>query len=262
MSDNYDIVSLILIAVSLLLVMAIALVAFFFFSRKKVISAELENANMEISHQREMLQATIITQENERKRIAQDLHDAISSKLNIVALNTNVLLEGEVKPEEANELLATILQISNTTLESSRQIAHDLLPPVLQKFGLRAAAEELANDFNRSTPHLVNFKGNYQQDSLSSKEELHVFRIIQELVNNSIKHGKATRTAVELNSGPFLLNYSDNGVGFDNTANKGKPGLGLKNIESRVELLGGQSKFESTPDAGITFKLTKLPHNV
>ena len=262
MSEKFDIISLILIAVSLLLVMAIVLVTFFFFSRRKVITAELEKANLEISFQKEMLQATILTQENERKRIAQDLHDAISSKLNIVALNTNVLLEGDVAPEEANDMLGTILQISNTTLESSRQIAHDLLPPVLQKFGLYAAVEELKNDYNRATSGLIDLNGQYTEGSLDSKEQLHLFRIVQELVNNSLKHGEASKITIELNSEPVSLNYTDNGKGFENTASQGKPGLGMKNIESRVELLNAESNFQSEAGNGIRFSLNNIKNHV
>ncbi|MDC7998096.1 sensor histidine kinase [Gilvibacter sediminis] len=258
MFENTEIISLILIALSFLLLMAIALVIFFFLSRKKIINAELEKANMEISFQKEMLQATILTQEKERKRIAQDLHDAISSKLNIVSLNTNVLLEGGVDVQQTNEMLGTILQISNSTLESSRRIAHDLLPPVLQKFGLKAAVEELTNDYNRAHDGLITLKNDYQPDSLEAKEELHLFRIIQELVNNSLKHGAATQINIELKSQPPGLNYSDNGIGFENTASAGKPGLGMKNIESRVALLGGQSRFESEAGNGIRFTLNNL----
>ena len=238
--------------------MSIVLISFFYLSRKKVINAELEKANLEISFQKEMLQATILTQEKERKRIAQDLHDAISSKLNIVSLNTNVLLEGDVAPEEANEMLGTILQISNTTLESSRRIAHDLLPPVLQKFGLHAAVEELKNDYNRATADLISYSGNYENNTLEAKEELHLFRIVQELVNNSLKHGKATAIEIVLESEPVKLEYTDNGIGFENTAGKGKPGLGMKNIESRVELLNAESNFQSEAGGGIRFILTNL----
>ncbi|WP_420379576.1 sensor histidine kinase [Gilvibacter sp.] len=260
MFENTDIISLILIALSFLLLMAIALVTFFFLSRKKVINAELEKANLEISHQKEMLQATILTQEKERKRIAQDLHDAISSKLNIVSLNTNVLLEGGVNEQESNELLGTILQISNTTLESSRRIAHDLLPPVLEKFGLNPAVEELTNDFNRATANLISFNSDYQPELLDAKAELHLYRIIQELVNNSLKHGKASAITISIKQQPLSLLYTDNGVGFENTESGGSPGLGMKNIESRVALLGARSTFKSSPGEGISFSLKLNQH--
>lgn len=253
-NQDSEIVSLILIAVSLLLVMGLGLVAFFYFSRRKVVTAQLENAKMEIIHQKEMLQATILTQEEERKRIAQDMHDAISSKLNIVSLNANVLLEGDTTKEESNQMLETILSISDTTLENSRRIAHDLLPPVLEKFGLWAALEELKNDFNRATQDLIRLEGGYEK-CLEPKEELHVFRIVQELVNNSIRHGKASQIHLELSCNPFALEYSDNGCGIDLTDKNKRVGLGMKNIQSRCDIIKATTQLESEPGKGIQFSI-------
>ena len=166
-----------------------------------------------------------------------------------------MLLEGGVNEQESNELLGTILQISNTTLESSRRIAHDLLPPVLEKFGLNPAVEELTNDFNRATANLISFKSDYQPELLDAKAELHLYRIIQELVNNSLKHGKASAITISIKQQPLSLLYTDNGVGFENTESGGSPGLGMKNIESRVALLGASSTFKSSPGEGISFSL-------
>ena len=141
-----QIVSIILIAIGLLVFMAIAIVLFFYSSRKRIIKSELEKANLEIDHQKMILQSVIVTQEEERKRIAQDMHDAISSKLNVVSLNANTLTEDDITIEETNKIAISILKITNTVLESSRKIAHDLLPPILEKFGLKAALEELCEE--------------------------------------------------------------------------------------------------------------------
>ncbi|MEP2935263.1 MAG: histidine kinase [Gilvibacter sp.] len=251
-TEGSDIVGLILISVSLLLIMALALVAFFYFSRRKFVSAQLENAKMEIDHQKEMLQATILTQEEERKRIAQDMHDAISSKLNIVSLNTNVLLDGGVTAQESKQMLETILSISDTTLENSRRIAHDLLPPVLEKFGLWAGLEELKNDFNRASNGLIELNGGYEK-CLEAKEELHVFRIVQELVNNSIRHGKATKINMTIACSPFALDYKDDGCGIDLTDKNKRVGLGMKNIQSRCDIIKATTELASQPGKGIHF---------
>ena len=88
-----EVVKIILLALAILIFMGVAIVLFFYFSRKKIIKTQLEKAHLEIAYQKELLQATILTQEEERKRIAQDLHDAISSKLNVVSLNANFLIE-------------------------------------------------------------------------------------------------------------------------------------------------------------------------
>ena len=253
--QNDQVINIILIAVSLLLVMGLVLVAFFYFSRRKFVSAELKNTQLELEHQKEMLQATILTQERERKRIAQDLHDAISSKLNIVSLNANVLIEGDTSQQETQEMLGTILKISDTTLENSRRIAHALLPPVLEKFGLMAAIEELTNDFNRAHSDLIQLDGFYEE-CLKKKDELHVFRIVQELVNNSLRHGKATNIKLTMGCHPFSMHYSDNGCGVDLTNGQYHAGLGMKNLQSRCDLIKRDLEVNSSPGNGFEVKIT------
>ncbi|MAN59902.1 MAG: two-component sensor histidine kinase, partial [Flavobacteriaceae bacterium] len=97
--QDYQIVIVLITSISFLVVMGGVIVVFFYFSRKKVLKTELEKANLEIIHQKEMIQANLITQEEERRRIAQDLHDAISSKLNIVSLNANFLADPDLHSE-------------------------------------------------------------------------------------------------------------------------------------------------------------------
>ena len=101
--------------------MSIAIVLFFYFSRKKIVKTELEKARLEIDHQKELLQSTILTQEDERKRIAQDLHDAISSKLNVVSLNASILTDANISVEEANKIGGSIYDVTSNVLESSRR---------------------------------------------------------------------------------------------------------------------------------------------
>ena len=136
-SKDNQLITIVIIGVMLLLLMAISLLLFFFFSRKKIVEKELEKKTLEISHQKEMIQSIIVTQEEERKRIAQDLHDDISSKLNVINLNANLLKDGELSKEEYIIVNDSILDATDKTLESARKIAHNLLPPILDKVGLK-----------------------------------------------------------------------------------------------------------------------------
>lgn len=253
--DDNQIITIVFIGVLLLLFMAVALFLFFFISRKKIIEKELEKKSAEIKHQKELIHATILTQENERKRIAQDLHDDISSKLNVIHLNSNLLLDGDLNAKEYSEVTKSNIDITNRTLQSARKIAHDLLPPILSKFGLQSAIEELVDDYNTSKKVVVSHQLKYQKKYLNKTKELHLFRILQELINNSIRHGKAKNInlVLETNSSKLYLNYSDDGIGFDTKQAQFKKGLGLKNIESRVELLNGKLKINSENESGATF---------
>lgn len=252
-SEENQIVTIVIIGVLLLLLMAVALLLFFFFSRKKIVEKELEKKELELEHQKEMIHATILTQEKERKRIAQDLHDDISSKLNVILLNSNFLIDGELTADEYLKVNQSIIQVTERTLTSARKIAHDLLPPILEKFGLASAIEELIDHFNTSKRVVIDLDVLYPIDYFHKDHELHVFRIIQELINNSIRHGKAKNIHLSLvvERDELKLNYKDNGIGFSADTVEEKKGLGMKNIESRVEILNGEILIKSAVNEGI-----------
>ena len=256
-SEENQVVTIIIIGVLMLLLMGVALLLFFFFSRKKIIETELEKKDLEIAHQKEMLQSIIVTQEKERKRIAQDLHDDISSKLNVIHLNANLIKDGDLSISEVDTINKNIINVTDKTLESARKIAHNLLPPILEKFGLQPALEELADDFSNSKKIKINYKINYKNNRLTSNSELHIFRIVQELINNSVRHGKAKQSNLIILSDDdtIQIEYSDNGIGFDPSNPNSQKGLGMKNIESRVELLQGVLLINSAPNKGINVQI-------
>jgi signal transduction histidine kinase len=233
--------------------MGIVLLIFFYFSKKKIIQKELEKKNLELEYQKELLQATIITQEVERKRIAQDLHDDISSKLNIVSLNSHLLSADNLTKDEVNEITANIINLTTKALDNSRRIAHDLLPPVLDNFGLHAAIEELCVEFISSKSVSVDYQNQVEFVNLEKDKHLHIFRILQELMNNSLRHGKATNISIlfEDNNGSSACRYNDNGCGFDMKNEKNRKGLGMKNIESRITFLNGTMSIDSAINQGI-----------
>ncbi|WP_047550029.1 sensor histidine kinase [Psychroserpens sp. Hel_I_66] len=239
-----------------LVLVTLGLILFFHYSRKKIIQKEVEKVNIKLDHQKKILQTTIKVQEEERNRIAQDLHDAISSKLNVVSLTTNVLLEDKTINTEQKEALEHILNITTSTLESSRKIAHELMPPILDKFGLKVALEELFDEFTSNTS--IKIKHHIESlEHLDKNNELHVFRIAQELINNALRHGKANQLQMELKQedNGFELIFKDNGIGFDINEQKKKPGIGLQNIKSRVAILNGQLFVESSKNKGSIFTI-------
>lgn len=231
----------------------LTLVLFFYFSRKKIVKIEIEKKNQEINYQKEILHSVIQTQEDERMRIAQDLHDDISSKLNIVSLNTHLLKTPNLSEAEYAEIIDNIVILTAKALENSRRIAHNLLPPVFEKFGLHAAIEELVLEFSTAKNVHINYVNDMDFSDLEVNKQLHIFRILQELVNNSIRHGKASSISIT-----FISNnkqktgfYSDNGVGFDVNLGNKKTGIGMQNIESRINYLGGKIDVQSEINKGV-----------
>lgn len=251
--QQQEIIIAILYTFMAFLMMAIVLILFFYFSRKKIVKNEIEKKNLELNYQKNLLHAVIVTQEEERKRIAQDLHDDISSKLNIVSLNSHLLTASNLTTSEINEISANIINLTTKALNNSRRIAHDLLPPVLEKFGLHAGIEELCFEINGSTSVIIDYKNNVVFDEKETLKHLHVFRILQELFNNSLKHGKAKNITLIFKAKNEVIecNYLDNGIGFDTNNMDNKKGLGMKNIESRISFLNGELAINSELNKGI-----------
>lgn len=257
MEDIYVLEELekIIVAIVLaILVTVFILIFFFYFSRRKILEHKLAKKDLEINHQKNMLRAVVFTQEEERKRIAQDLHDDISSKLNVVSLNSYLLKTPNLTEEERFEITENIIQLSKNALENSRRIAHDLLPPVLEKFGLNSGIEELVADYNSTKVVTVMYKNSIDFSGLEFNLQLHIFRILQELLNNSIRHGKAKNVSISFyneNDKNHCV-FKDDGIGFDSNSHKVKKGLGLRNIESRVEFLNGTIRYNSSIGNGVT----------
>ena len=231
----------------------LTLVLFFYFSRKKIVQIAVEKKNQEIHYQKEILQSVIQTQEEERMRIAQDLHDDISSKLNIVSLNTHLLKTPNLSEAEFAEITDNIVSLTKKALDNSRRIAHDLLPPVFEKFGLHAAIEELVLEFSTAKNVQINYENELEFNALEVNKQLHIFRILQELLNNSIRHGKATSISITFvsKSHQNTCVYIDNGVGFNTNSVNQKRGIGMQNIESRVNFLGGNINVQSEINKGV-----------
>ncbi|MEN9337517.1 MAG: Oxygen sensor histidine kinase NreB [Bacteroidota bacterium] len=249
------------IAVALaFLSIALVMILFFYFSRKKIVQKEIEKRELEVNYQKELLHSVLYTQEAERKRIAQDLHDDISSKLNVVSLHTHLLATPDLTESERIDIMHNISELTGKALENSRRIAHDLLPPVFERFGLHAGIEELVLEFNKGKTIQVEYSNSVKFDAANSDQQLHIFRILQELLNNSLRHGKATQATISMQqNGVYTqLNYSDNGVGFDKQDVAKLRGLGLKNIESRVGILNGTYQLESQPNQGVQYQFQFL----
>jgi len=199
------------------------------------------------------LSAVIRMQELDRKRIAQGLHDDIESKLNVISLNCHLLKIPNLTQKEIEEITKNIIEYTSKALNSSKQMTHSLLPPVLERFGLHAGIEELCAEF--SSPSLViQYENNLKFNFNENDRHIHIFRIVQELMSNSIQHGKATLISISFDeiNGKNTCRYSDNGRGFDRYQLGNFEGLGMKNIAARVTILEGDLSIESQMDKGIS----------
>ncbi len=233
----------------------LALSIFFFFVtyQKKMLKKQLELNETRTRQQEEIIQNTIMAQEKERKRIAQDLHDEVGAMLSVVKLNVGRI---EKKSEEpvAKKLAADTKTYLDEVITQVRRISRSLLPPSLEKLGLFFALEELANWVNKADQLKIVCWKNGEQFRFEGKKELAVFRAVQELLNNAIKHSGASVININTRfspSGFLMISVTDNGRGFT-LEEKMNSGLGLKNLESRTRIMGARFKMKSKPGKGTT----------
>lgn len=236
-----------------MLILAGAIFFFFIAYQKRLLQKQLEINEVKAAQQKEILQNTISSQEKERKRIAQDLHDEVGAMLSVVKLNIGRIEKKSVSESEPKQLAAETKLYIDDLITQVRRISRALLPPSLEKLGIYFALVEFANWVNKSELLKIECRKGGEQFRFDEKQELALFRILQELLNNAIKHSGADRISVNVkfSENSLFIVLNDNGKGFD-IEEKMNSGLGLKNLESRTQILGAKFKMKSNQGKGTT----------
>lgn len=239
---NYDMIFYIITFGMIFL--SFAIIAFVLIYQRKMQRKRSEFQQLKLNNQQQLTKSIIEAKEAEQRRIALELHDDVGSTLTAIKFMVAVLpdnLEAKVK---LNETLITVIK-------KVRRISNELLPTVLEEFGLITALNSLSNQLNDQitgvTLHLeVRNKGIHE--SQTKDVELSCYRILQELLNNIIKYAHATTVTIQINqsSTGLTISVSDNGDGFTPKTHtpKSLPTLGLKNMESRVQHIGAKMIFK------------------
>ena len=206
---------------------------------------------LESSLKIENLQSMVLGQEAERTRIAQDLHDSLGGSLSTLKLQYDALQLDHDELTQDNSY-SKIMNMIDDACTEVRDIARNLKPIALEKLGLAAALKDLINRYSIQDVMEISLHTNQIDGLLSNEAKLHVYRIVQELLNNSIKHADASEIDVQLNKieETLLIMVEDNGNGFDQQ--NAKQGLGLGNLQSRVNVLRGEMEIDSSPDRGTS----------
>ena len=257
-SQAIQIYIIIAIAIVTLLVMAGAIILFVVFYQKRMIKEQMKRQALEFEYQQKMLQAELESQETERRRLAADLHDSIGGMLSTIRVGLSTIARQLPSPQSVEQTK----QMLDDTITSVRRISRDLMPSTLEKFGLTNALSELCERFQGTSGISISLIEQGEWKPLEKSRELMVFRIVQELLNNAVKHAKATRIQVKVHtSNGIAVVVEDDGIGFDAEAKKkdSKKGLGLFNIENRARLLEGKLEFENGTGKGTRAVLT-LPN--
>ena len=239
------------VAVLAMTTLAVLVIVIFRLAIRRVMQERERMRQAELIHQQRLLYNSISTQERERQRIAANLHDELSSRLTILKLNLHQVREHHSGiPEQ-------MLPLLDETLRLSRDISHDLYPPLLAELGLAETLKDYLQPLQKKL--LLELRIDQKGEYPGSEVALQLFRIAQELIQNVLKHAHATKLSLQLRiTGKYTaLLVQDNGLGFEPGGSKN--GLGLGNIESRTQMCGGSLRVRSKLKKG-TSTLILIPH--
>ncbi|MBS1532277.1 MAG: GAF domain-containing sensor histidine kinase [Bacteroidetes bacterium] len=203
---------------------------------------------LEEKRQQEIFWAIVDTQEIERKRIAENLHNSLGQILYGARLGLSQVLQSELFAAD-KENLKNVDKLLNAAITESRRISHELIPVVLEDFGLKTAVEDICRQYSDRIKFRYRFTGLNKR--LDKYIEIAIYRIVQELVMNIVKHSgaKEAMVAVEIKKAHLLVLVQDTGDGFDAEKENGN-GIGLKTIRNRVKLLNGNINMVSNAGQG------------
>ncbi len=243
-----------------LTIMAVAVVGFIVYYQRRQFKTELlrrkELQEMREEHQRQLLQNSLEVQEAVRKGISKDLHDEIGGLLSATKMSIMSLSKSIPKDDLFLQKFEGSKRLVEEALNQVRSLSRELVPRTLESFGLITALNEFFKKMEIATS--INFEFYHEnlteETRLGANKDLAVYRIIQELTNNSIKHAECSRitAAFAIQQNELLISFEDDGKGYDFNAklNEVKSGLGLWNIISRITVLGGSYSFDSLSEKG------------
>ncbi|MEO7922467.1 MAG: ATP-binding protein [Chitinophagaceae bacterium] len=232
-----------------MVVLTVSLIIFIIMHQRRVLRFQNKLQQMEQEQQKILLNASIKLQEEERQRLAADLHDDAGPLLATARLYLN---ENLVNQDKATQLQSIFQarQIIDDTIQLVRNISHSLMPPTLKNFGLESAVNDLFQKISGSGAINASSRFHEYKDRLKGEKELIIFRVVQELINNILKHSSASfiHLTQNVHADKFYLRIHHDGRGiiqsdFDKL-NKSNVGLGLKNISSRLRVVQGNINFE------------------
>lgn len=247
-----------------MLTLAVGIILFVFFYQRKLLKRKIAYQKVEdLLNEQELKNAYSLLegQEKERQRVSKELHDNLGSLLVTANLSIDALPK-EQMDDNVREKITKIDALIQKAANETRKISHSLDSGLLKHFGLEASLKDLASTLDELTHLKTNF--DIQLNSPFSNEiNTELYRIIQELVNNTLKHAQAKNIrleVLELKNKYLNIIYEDDGLGFDLHNNASVKGLGLQNIDKRVNKLNGKITVDSAPEKGIAV-IIEIPFN-
>lgn len=225
-------------------------------ARQKIIQLEKEK-------QLSTVDAMLRGQEDERGRLARDLHDGLGGMLSGVKQTLNSLKGNQIMNEGTTHSFFRAIEMLDASIGELRRVARNMMPEALLKFGLKDAVQDFCHNLSEMEGLSIQYQAFGLEKRLPESTEVIIFRIVQELLNNVVKHANASQALLQFvqDEERFHITIEDDGQGFDPAILEKSPGIGWMNIRSRVNYLSGTLDLRSSPNFGtmveIEFKLLR-----
>lgn len=222
-------------------------------TRKRLLE---EKTNLQLEHQKTLMRAVVDTQERERKVIAQDLHDGIGQLLSAAIINLDaVISQASLNPAQS---LNTTNELIEQAVSDVRTMTKSLMPNVLKDFGLIEALHKLSDLMKNVSSIDIVFSAHGVELDLSEQIEINLYRIVQEVVNNALKHSQGSEISIQLFSrnDELIIQIEDDGIGFNlNKTLTDRSGLGISNIQNRIDLINAELDIDTRPNHGCSYSI-------
>lgn len=229
------------------------------YNNEKLILSVARNITKRKETEKEILSTVIRTEERERARFAKDMHDSVGPLLSTIKLYVNELKSSSTERTEREDYVNEINGIIDESIRSIREISNNLMPLTISKYGLINALETFFEKVNKTDKIVIEFDTKNMDQRLDPNWELILFRVISELINNTLKHAQAKTIKIKLEKvkGKIVMDFNDDGIGFDveEVMIKEHKGMGLRNIISRIKSINGQYKFDSSLNNGFSINV-------
>jgi signal transduction histidine kinase len=244
-SEIYLIDRLLEIMISVLLLTGVYFIRRLFNFLKRIDDIRKESEN-------KVLQAIMQTEEKERRQLAKELHDGIGPLLSNIKMSVSALDQSQITGFNKT-VVDNISNLINESISSLKYTSNNLSPHILESFGLASAVQSFIDNISRLGKIDITFSSNIESIRLERPVENNLYRIICELFQNTIKHASATNVSLlmHLHEGRLIIQYFDDGVGFEPNDSENLEGMGISNMHSRLKTIHGEIEFKRIMPKGM-----------
>ncbi len=234
--------------------LALSLLTYRNYNQKKKLQQQRIN-ELETQQQLTATEAVLKGEEQERTRLAKDLHDGLGGMLSGIKYSFQTMKGNLVMTPDNAQAFERSMDMLDSSIKEMRRVAHNMMPEALVKFGLDTALKDFCNDINQSGAFKINYQSIGMENALVEQTTaITIYRIVQELINNTMKHAAAKTAIVQVTktNNQLAITVEDDGNGFDTSLLSQSRGIGWSNIQNRVDFLKGNLDVQSEPGKGTS----------